>query len=117
LKNNIEGDLVIEIIETPNRIATHKNTLKALPVGRRLQFLEIRRTAQLDGIDVDDLQELGIASVSMRYEDLVHHDRHDLGRYIVVLEKGGIKFCIKGIPEGKLLDAQMWKAHLYALKK
>jgi len=117
LKKSINVDLVIEIIESPNRIKLHKSTLKVLPVGRKLQFLEIRRSAQIDGIELGELRDLGIAIVSMRYENVVHHDEQSLQQCIKLLEQGGTKFCIKDVPEGKLLDAQNWKAHMYAMHK
>jgi len=116
-EKNIGVDLLIEIIESPDRIKSQKRALKALPIGRKLQFLEIRRTTQIDGVEIDELRELGTAFVSMRYDDVVHHDKQNLRQYIDMLEQGGTKFCIKDIPEGKLFDAQMRKAHLYAMQK
>ena len=116
LKRTIGGELILEITEPPNRIKAHGSTLKPLPSVRKLQFLEIRRTEQLDGIDIDDLQILGIAFISMRYENVLNHDEQDLRQAIKLLETGGTKFFIKSIPEGKLLEAQSRQAHLYALK-
>ncbi|MEM8952435.1 MAG: response regulator transcription factor [Pseudomonadota bacterium] len=117
LESSINTKLILEVIEAPNRIKSRKVALKALPVGRKLQFLEIRRSAQTEGVEPSELRELGIAFVSMHYEDAIRHDQQDLMNYIKLLEQGGTKFFIKDIPEGGLIDAQSYKAHLYALRR
>ena len=117
LEKSIDTNLIIEIIEAPNNIKSHKRALKALPVGRKLQFLEIRQVEQIEGLELGELRELGIAFISMHYENALNHDQQDLLNYVKLLQDGGTKFFIKDIPEGGLIDAQSRKAHLYAMRK
>ncbi len=117
LKSSIGIDLIIEYVETPNRFKAHGSALETVPLGRIPQFLEIRRTAQLDGLQIGDLPKLNMPFISMRYQDVICHDKTQLQQCLSLLEKGGTKLCIKDIPKGKLLDVQMIMAHLYTLKK
>jgi len=116
LENNMDTDLLIDIVDTPDRIKTQKKSLMALPVGRKVQSLELRRTAQIDGLELGELRQLGVALVSMRYDDVINHDELSLRHLIKMLEQAGTKFLIKEIPEGKLYEAQIRKAHLYAMR-
>jgi DNA-binding response OmpR family regulator len=116
LENSIGADLLIDIIETPDRIQSQQRALAALPVGRKVQSLELRRTAQIDGLELGHLRELGVALVSMRYSDVINHEEQSLRHLIKLLEQVGTKFLIKEIPEGKLFEAQIRKAHLYAMR-
>jgi DNA-binding response OmpR family regulator len=116
LENSMDVDLLIDVIETPDRIRSQRRALMALPVGRRMQSLELRRTAQVDGFELGELRDLGVALISMRYDDVANHDEQGLRHSIKLFEQAGIKFLIKEIPKGKLFDAQIRKAHLYAMR-
>ncbi len=116
LENSLGVDLLIDVIETPDRIRSQRSALTALPVGRKVQSLELRRTTQIDGLELGDLRDLSVALISMRYDDVINQDENSLRHLIKLLEQVGIKSLIKEIPEGKLFDAQIRKAHLYATR-
>ena len=116
LENSIGADLLIDVIETPDRIQSQQSALAALPVGRKVQSLELRRTAQIDGLELGQLRDIGVALVSMRYDDVINHEEQSLRHLIKLLEQIGTKFLIKEVPKGKLFEAQIRKAHLYAIR-
>ena len=106
--------LVIEIIATPDRLKPYQEILKPLPIGRKLQFVEIRRPQQANGLT---LGELGVAYVSMSYSDADAFTAADRAEFVSDLERQGVKLYVKDIPEGKLVDAQSFDAKLLSMMK
>lgn len=109
--------LIIEMVDTPDRIRSSETALRPLPVGRQLHFLEIRRSTQLEAIEFGELNGLGVAFVSMSFDNVIRHDRQSLVQLTRSLAAKGVKFCIKEIPTGKLIEAQALKANLYAMRR
>lgn len=109
--------LIIEMVDTPDRIRSNKTALRPLPVGRQLHFLEIRRSTQLDAVEFSELNGLGVAFVSMSFDNVMRHDRKVLAQLTQSLASKGVKFFIKEIPAGKLIEAQAFKANLYAMRR
>lgn len=115
LEERLSGLLIIEITETPDHLGAHLKTLEPLPVGRRVQALELRSPEQIADLD---MQQLHCSIISMGYEDAVHYARDErLLRFRQGLKRQGIKFFVKDIPEGALNEAQKLKAELYSLQK
>jgi len=115
LEERLSGLLIIEITETPDHLGAHLETLEPLPVGRRVQALELRSPEQIADLDI---QQLHCSIISMGYEDAVHYARDErLLRFRQGLKRQGIKFFVKDIPEGALNEAQKLKAELYSLQK
>jgi DNA-binding response OmpR family regulator len=106
--------LVIEITGTPDRLKPYQEILKPLPVGRKLQFVEIRRPQQANGLA---LGELGIAYLSMGYNDIDLMPAPERADFVSELERQGIKLYVKDIPEGKLVEAQSFDAKLLSMMK
>lgn len=109
--------LLIEIIDTPDRIKSHMASLKPLPVGRQVQFLELRRAAQMTGVELGELSGLGIAFVTMRFDHAMQEDKQSLRQVTQALERIGVKLFIKDIPEGRLFEAQSHHGQLYAMQR
>ena len=106
--------LVIEITGTPDRLMPYQEILKPLPVGRKLQFIEIRRPMQADGLMLGDL---GVAYVSMGYSSVAAMPAPERADFVSDLERQGIKLYVKNIPEGKLVEAQGFNAKLLSMMK
>lgn len=117
LERSMGVKLLIEIIDTPDRIKSHMASLKPLPVGRQVQFLELRRAAQMTGVELGELSGLGIAFVTMRFDHAMQEDKQSLRQVTQALERIGVKFFIKDIPEGRLFEAQSHHGQLYAMQR
>ncbi len=117
LEQTIEAMPIVEVTGTPDRIQFGMDALKPLPVGRQLQFLELRRKEQMDDLSLSELSDQGIAFVSMSFDHVVQHEEQSLRQFIKALEINGVKFLIKDIPEGRLPDAQSYHAHLFAMQE
>ena len=114
LEKSLELVLLIEIIDTPDRLKPHREALKPLPVGRQLQFIEIRRPLQADGIALD---QLGVAYVSMSFNNVEASRTNGFVDFRKRLEGQGVKLYIKDIPEGRLIEAQRHKAGLLSMQR
>ncbi len=106
--------LVIEITGTPDRLKPYQEILKPLPVGRKLQFVEIRRPQQMEGLALGDI---GVAYVSMGYNDVDAIPASERADFVSGLERQGVKLYVKDIPEGKLVEAQSFNAKLLSMMK
>jgi DNA-binding response OmpR family regulator len=106
--------LVIEITGTPDRLKPYQDILKPLPVGRKLQFVEIRRPRQADGLALGDL---GVAYVSMNYGDIDVMPTPERADFVNDLKRQGVNLYVKNIPEGKLVEAQGFDAKLLSMMK
>ncbi len=113
----VGAKIFVEITHTPDRIKSHMKSVKPLPVGRQVQFLELRRIAQMDGVELGELTKRGVAFVTMLFDHALKEDKQALHQVTKALERVGIKFFIKDIPEGRLFEAQAHHAHLYAMQR
>jgi DNA-binding response OmpR family regulator len=114
LEKGIGATIIIELIETPDRFRSALASFSPLPVGRQLQFVEMRRLEQLGSLELGQLGELGVAFFSMRFEHVVQQEKEVLRHLIQTFEGHGIKFCIKEIPQDRLDEALDFNAHLYS---
>lgn len=117
LERSLGVTLIIEVTDTPDRINSHIRALTPLPVGRQLQFLELRRTVQLTNLDISELNGQGVAFVSMPFDHAKQHEENNLCQFVQELERKGIKFFVKDVPEGRLAEAQFSNAHLYSIRR
>ena len=114
LEQSMDLILIIEIVGGPDRLKPYEAVLAPLPIGRNLQFIEIRRPQQADGVDLDGI---GVAYVSMSYGDLEACPDNERGAFLDKLQQQGIKLYVKDIPDGMLLEAQRFDGKLYSTMK
>ena len=114
LEKGIGATIIVELIETPDRFRSALASFKPLPVGRQLQFVEMRRLEQLGSLELGQLGDLGVAFFSMRFEHVIQQEKEVLRHLIQTFEGHGIKFCIKEIPQERLDEALDFNAHLYS---
>jgi len=114
LEDDFEATIIVELIETPDRFHSSLAQFKPLPIGRQLQFVELRRLEQLGSLELGQLGDLGVAFFSMRFEHVQRQDKDVLRHLIQTFEANGIKFCIKEVPKDQLNEAQEYNAHLYS---
>jgi len=114
LERTLELVLIIEVVNTPDRLKPHREVLKPLQVGRQLQFIELRRPLQADGIALD---ELGVAYVSMSFNNVEANQTKGFADFAKTLKDQGVNLYIKDIPEGKLFEAQRLQGTLLSMWK
>ena len=105
--------LILEIVGTPDRIRSYSDILRPLPVGRNLQFLELRRPQQAEGVD---FEQIGVAYIAMSFENVMHSNKKAHAAFVKDLEDRGTKLYVKNIPEGKLLEAQSLNGKLFSMQ-
>ena len=114
IEKKLDSIVIIEVINAPDRLKPYKDVLKPLPVGRQLQFIEIGRPKQAEGIALD---KIGVAYVSMSFSKVMTCHSKELAQFNKTLESQGVKLYIKDIPEGKLLKAQGANGKLFSMWK
>jgi len=106
--------LITEVVNTPDRLKPYEAILKPLPVGRQLQFIELRRPQQVKDMALD---QIGVAYVSMSFSDLEACDARERVEFTDELQRQSVKLYIKNIPEGKLSEAQSFDGKLFSTIK
>ncbi len=114
LERSLELVLIIEVVDTPDRLKPYSEAMKPLPVGRQLQFIELRRPQQADGISLD---QLGVAYVSMSFNNVEASQSKGFADFKKGLEDQRVKLYIKDIPEGKLAEAQRYEGALLSMQR
>lgn len=105
---------IIEVVRLPDRLKSHMDVLAPLPVGRKLQFLEIRRPQQCDDVS---FHQRGVAYVSMSFGNAMASRSKDFAGFAKRLQDQGVKIYIKGVPEGKLFEAQQFHGTMFSMLK
>ena len=114
LERTMDLILIIEIVGAPDRLKPYGAVLAPLPIGRNLQFIELRRPQQIEGVDLDGI---GAAYVSMSFSDLEACPAEERRDFLDQLQRQGIKLYVKDIPDGMLLEAQNFDGKLYSTMK
>jgi len=112
-EHHLDLVLIIEVVGIPDRLQSYEHALKPLPIGRQLQFIELRRPQQVENADLD-----GIAAyVSMSFSSLTALQDKTQSAFTEQLERQGVKLYVKDVPEGRLFEAQGYRGKLFSMLK